>query len=210
MLVRLSRSSRTTQSSEQSLSNSTGSFSFMILLTRFSSRASDMRHAHCVELMGFSPDCELWTVTRITKCCDPALYANVPTFLFQAAICSVMADLKKWPKRPAGIVDYIEKPREELLTIQRSQTPHPRQDEPHPLTVWRILDLGPTRRTPAASNRRSRGRQFDQISHHRTNNVRSSVLGNVMIPTFSVLEVSKMPDADWRPLRQTDRPFRLL
>jgi hypothetical protein len=37
------------------------------------------------ELMGFSPDCELWTVTQITKCCDAALYANVPTFLFQAA-----------------------------------------------------------------------------------------------------------------------------
>ena len=60
-------------------------------------------------------------MTQITKCCDPALYANVPTFLFQvAALCSIMADPKKPPKSLADIIDYIEKVREELLTIQRS------------------------------------------------------------------------------------------
>jgi len=37
------------------------------------------------ELTGFSPDYELKAVTAITKHCDPALYANVPTFLLQAA-----------------------------------------------------------------------------------------------------------------------------
>ncbi len=70
--------------------------------------------------MGFSPDWELWTVTQITKCCDPALYANVPTFLFQAAILCLMADSETPPAKLSDIIDYIEKVREELLTIQRS------------------------------------------------------------------------------------------
>ena len=60
-------------------------------------------------------------MTDITKHCDLALYANLPTLLFQAPTSCVMADSENPPKRLADIIDYIEKVREELLTIQRSE-----------------------------------------------------------------------------------------
>ncbi len=82
MLVKLSRSSRTRQSSEQRPSNFTGSFSFMICLTSFSSRAlefpslSDIRHVRGIVLTGFSPDSELEAVTEMTEHRVPILWRS--------------------------------------------------------------------------------------------------------------------------------------